>query len=603
MADIPGGIKVTSFISPTDDTDTFPTHSSIYGKGGWTEVASNTERDEITSDRRSEGMAVFVTNTNTLYVLQGGITNSDWVEFEGAQGATGAVGATGATGADSTVPGPTGPTGPTGATGAGFTGGSYDSNSGVVTFTSNDGLGFTTDDLRGATGADGTNGVTGPTGPTGPIGPTGPTGPIGDLSDVTITTVADKQILEYDSSTSEWVNVYLDHSYVRVFNKSGSAMSKGDVVVISGSQNANVAQVILARANSSGTMPAIGVLYEDLANNTEGLAVINGKASGLALPSASFSVGDVVYVSESTAGAVTATKPTGTNLIQNLGIVMQTHDTNGVIKVTSVGRTNDVPNIPNGQAWVGNASGVATPTTLSTVATNGSILRLIDVDDTATLDAGKILIWDDTNGEFTTGFVTAGSNISVTNADGSITIAATQKTDEEIEDVVGGLVVGGDDITVTYNDTAGTLTIDKDPASSYYPSTTGLDTDGEASGEIVYIGNAADNLQAGNVYYLNSSGRWAAANAGAVSTSSGLLGMALGSDSTTDGVLLRGFGVVNTNLGSVGSVVYLSTTNSTLTETAPSGNGQVVRVMGYTVNATTDLMYFNPSPSWIEVTA
>ena len=36
------------------------------------------------------------------------------------------------------------------------------------------------------------------------------------------------------------------------------------------------------------------------------------------------------------------------------------------------GRSNDVPNIPEGQAWIGNASGVATPTTLADVATSGA---------------------------------------------------------------------------------------------------------------------------------------------------------------------------------------------------------------------------------------
>ena len=198
--------------------------------------------------------------------------------------------------------------------------------------------------------------------------------------------------------------------------------------------------------------------------------------------------------------------------------------------------------------------------------------------------------------------MTAGSNITITNGDGSITIAADQRTQEEIEDFVNGLIVGGDDITVTYNDTAGTLTINKDTTTSYYPSISGLDTDGEASGEIVYIGQSGDNLTAGSVYYYTSSGSWQAADADAVSTASGLIGMALGTNPTTAGVLLRGYGVSSSNLGTVGSVVYLSTTAGEVTETAPSGNGDVVRVMGYTLNATSDLMYFNPSPDWIELT-
>jgi hypothetical protein len=52
-----------------------------------------------------------------------------------------------------------GATGPQGLTGAGFTGGSYDSSTGIVTFTSDDGLGFSTGDLRGADGT-GTGSVT-----------------------------------------------------------------------------------------------------------------------------------------------------------------------------------------------------------------------------------------------------------------------------------------------------------------------------------------------------------------------------------------------------------------------------------------------------------
>ena len=45
-----------------------------------------------------------------------------------------------------------------GADGAGFTGASYDPTTGQVTFTSNDGLGFTTGDIRGSDGSDGADG-------------------------------------------------------------------------------------------------------------------------------------------------------------------------------------------------------------------------------------------------------------------------------------------------------------------------------------------------------------------------------------------------------------------------------------------------------------
>jgi hypothetical protein len=56
---------------------------------------------------------------------------------------------------------------------------------------------------------------------------------------------------------------------------------------------------------------------------------------------------------------------------------------------------------------------------------------------------------------------TAGTNITLTYDDsaGTLTINSSGKTQEEIEDIVNGLVVGGTNITSTYDDTAGTLTL------------------------------------------------------------------------------------------------------------------------------------------------
>ena len=347
---------------------------------------------------------------------------------------------------------------------------------------------------------------------------------IPDMDDVTITTVADKQVLEYDSTTSQWVNTYLDHSYVRVYNNSGSAMSKGDVVYISGSQNANVAQVSLAQANASSAMPAIGVLYEDLANGAEGLAVVNGKASGMALPSASFSEGDIVYVSDTTAGGVTNTKPTGTSLIQNLGVVMQTHDTNGTIKVTGVGRTNDVPNIPNGQAWIGNASGVATPTTLATVATSGDYNDL-----TNTPSAG----------------------------------AANELDGQKIE---------------------------------YFTRTTAYGN-GSHEGKVIKFGTAT--LVNQKLYQYTASG-WSPTDADVAGKAEGMIALALGTSESSDGLLLQGLRSSSSYSGfTAGDTLYVSETEGTITNTAPTASGSVVRIVGYALGS--NFIYFDPSDNFIEI--
>lgn len=85
MAAIPGSVRLTGFIAPSDSTDTYAVHDEVYGRGGWRTVATLEARNNITSDRRREGMAVRVLDsdgegTPAFYTLSGGITNSDWVE-------------------------------------------------------------------------------------------------------------------------------------------------------------------------------------------------------------------------------------------------------------------------------------------------------------------------------------------------------------------------------------------------------------------------------------------------------------------------------------------------------------------------------------------
>ena len=89
MAEIPGSVPLTGKVAPTDTTDTFATHVDIYGEGGYMTVANTTERDAITTERRKQGMAVFVNDSNEMYILQDGVTNSDWVLFTGGSGGSG----------------------------------------------------------------------------------------------------------------------------------------------------------------------------------------------------------------------------------------------------------------------------------------------------------------------------------------------------------------------------------------------------------------------------------------------------------------------------------------------------------------------------------
>lgn len=71
-------IPLISDIVPQNN-GAFPTHSDIYGKGGFQVRTDITDRDNIPTLNRKIGMLVFVQSTGLFYSLSGGITNSHWI--------------------------------------------------------------------------------------------------------------------------------------------------------------------------------------------------------------------------------------------------------------------------------------------------------------------------------------------------------------------------------------------------------------------------------------------------------------------------------------------------------------------------------------------
>jgi len=209
-----------------------------------------------------------------------------------------------------------------------------------------------------------------------------------------------------------------------VKNVSGGPLPKGTPVHVTGSVG-NLAEVIAADAATN--YPAHFVLDEDLADDGEGQGIALGFINNVDVPDASiYTEGQTVYLGAS--GGWVTTKPTGTNAIQNLGIIIKVNTSTDKISgiVMGAGRANDVPNIPNGQAWIGNASGVATPTTLATVATTGEYSDLIGtpagglenvVEDTTPQLGGDL----DVNGNAITG-----STVSILGSTGELMITATE---------------------------------------------------------------------------------------------------------------------------------------------------------------------------------
>ena len=169
----------------------------------------------------------------------------------------------------------------------------------------------------------------------------------GDESNVT----GADEILLYDNQTADLLRVTVDEFIAgadigvlvaSVRNTTGSTIAAGTPVHVSGyNSGTDRYEISVAEADDPLTMPADGVLQEELANNTNGLMVTYGQVSNL--DTSAFTVGDELYVADG--GGLTDTRPTGTGSeVEKLAVVLRSNNTQGVILVKGAGRSNDVPN-------------------------------------------------------------------------------------------------------------------------------------------------------------------------------------------------------------------------------------------------------------------
>lgn len=152
----------------------------------------------------------------------------------------------------------------------------------------------------------------------------------------TITSAEGKMHWNADDGTLEIgmpggvVNLQIgQENVIRVTNNSGSAMSNGDVVYVSGGL-ANKPTVALADADNVATSGVIGVLTEDIANNASGYVTTFGLVRDI--DTSSFSAGQLLWLSQ-TAGNLTSTRPTQPAIGVVTAICISSHATEGIILV------------------------------------------------------------------------------------------------------------------------------------------------------------------------------------------------------------------------------------------------------------------------------
>ena len=176
-----------------------------------------------------------------------------------------------------------------------------------------------------------------------------------DFNDVTVSPPAYSagRIFYADGS----LNAYIDESditlqigqefWVKVRNSSGSDITDGKVVYISGAQG-QAPKVELAQANSVNTSFTLGVSTHTIENNSFGYITIEGRVNGINTTGGAenWNDGDEVYLSATTPGALTNIKPAAPNADVTVGTVINASNNGSLlITVTEPTAINDITEI------------------------------------------------------------------------------------------------------------------------------------------------------------------------------------------------------------------------------------------------------------------
>tara|TARA_Y100001973_G_scaffold21070_1_gene31103 strand:- start:1918 stop:5721 length:3804 start_codon:yes stop_codon:yes gene_type:complete len=249
---------------------------------------------------------------------------------------------------------------------------------------------------------------------------------------------------------------------------------------------------------------------------------------------------------------------------------------------------------------VGATSGTHTLTGVDVNVSGGdyNVGLEITVPDTANDHHIKLTAADDTNDR---------THIDVANG-GDLTVETIGNSGSLILDIAGNIELNADGGDINFKDDSKLLANIGNHASTTVQAgeiqvnsrkfDITSSTVGDFQGDVVYIGSTSTTI--GQLYYLRSTGAWAPANAGLESTSVGMLGIALGDDSSTKGMLVRGMVTISNDPGAFGDTLYISETNGEITSAKPSDANDVIRVVGYCLHATNKQIWFDPDKTWIK---
>tara|TARA_R110001583_G_scaffold28586_4_gene101149 strand:+ start:4420 stop:5961 length:1542 start_codon:yes stop_codon:yes gene_type:complete len=468
-----------------------------------------------------------------------------------------------------------------------------------------------------AKGPKGDTGATGSTGSTGATGATGAAGPTYSISCVDGDN-SDEEKIRLTGSDSSTDDVVLEAGTGLSIARSGDKITLTNTVSDTDTNtqlSTEEVQDIVGGMFSSNTETRVTATYVD---GGDGAGKINVVVDDMtANDNTQLSTEEVQDI----AGPLVATGGTKTN------IAVTYDDASGNMDFVVASDLNTTGN-------AGTATALATARAINGVDFDGTAPITVTaagstLSDTVTVAKGgtglttvgtnEILTGNGTSALTSESNLTFGADRLIIGADAEITPQLRLKNDENtvtlgVADATNNLISGsvdgdfvidcsGDHNVLISQNSEIALTVDTNGDSNFNRrfTVTG-DTDGTYEGDVVYFGGTT-SMTTGALYHYKSDGTWETADANAASTCDGLLAIALGAASDTNGMLLRGMVTVDHDTGSVGDVLFASTTAGDITATAPSGNNDIVRVVGYCLHASNGQIWFNPDGTFVEVTA
>jgi hypothetical protein len=408
-------------------------------------------------------------------------------------------------------------------------------------------------------------------------------------------------LLAFKGSSGTEYSVLRDVVF-QVRNVTGATIAKGTPVYASGfsSGSDNAIEVAPALANSTTTMPVLGITVGDIANNAYGGCMRFGRLENV--NTSAYAFRDLLYVSATTPGTMTATQPATTATSQRIATVARVHATQGVLYVdvqtmlhNSAGSNRETWTIGSGTSAslsyrmvsTGNTTSslTATPTAARTWTlpdASGTLARTDEVTPKVTGPASAtdnaLVRFDATTGKLVqdslvtvsdTGTVILTPQASVAYARGQLYYNSTTESLEFHNNNSNVAMQIGQELWIRVWNATGTAIANGAPVSlSGVDATSGLPTvvlaNANALLTATVAGLATETIANGASGYVTVSG-------------------------TVSGI--------NTSAFTAGNPVYLSTTAGTLTSTIPTGSGNYRVMVGRVLvsNATTGRIQVQPS--------